>query len=241
MVNRVLQAALGHLFPQYCSLCRLPSGREAPLCRACEEDLLPNHHCCASCALPLPGTSSRPSLCGKCLGRPPAFDRVLAPWLYTEHMASLIQRWKFGGETRLTGLLADLWLATNGSPPPPDLLVPVPLHWRRLWRRGFNQSELLARHWLAVCPALATARLDHRLVRRARATSAQAGLNAAARRRNLRGAFTVNRACDKLRVAIVDDVLTTGATAEALAMALKAAGASRVEIWCIARTPSPGS
>ncbi|RLA51497.1 MAG: ComF family protein, partial [Gammaproteobacteria bacterium] len=121
---------------------------------------------------------------------------------------------------------------------PVDLLLPVPLHWRRLWQRGFNQSDLLCRQLRCAHPALTGAVLENRLVRRHRATAAQSGSNASQRARNLRGAFTARRPCDNLRIAIVDDVLTTGATASAVASVLQAAGASHIEVWCLARTPA---
>lgn len=230
---------LDGLFPHHCVLCGLRSQRPLPLCEPCRGELQANRSCCRRCALPLPDGAAR--LCGNCLRRPPPFDRVVAPWLYTEHMACLIQRWKFGRDQRLTPLLADLWLQRAVDPGPVDLMVPVPLHWRRLWRRGFNQSDLLGRQLRARCAALREAPIDHRRVRRRRATAAQSAMTAAQRSGNLAGAFTAHRPCDNLRVAIVDDVLTTGATAAAVADALTAAGASRIEIWCLARTAAPHS
>jgi ComF family protein len=155
-------------------------------------------------------------------------------------LAYLIQRWKYKGERRLTPLLATLWLQGSSSHEPVDLLVPVPLHWRRLWQRGFNQSELLCRQLRASSAMIASARFEPRAVRRLRATAAQSGMNSAQRASNLQDAFTACRPCDNLRVAIVDDVLTTGATATAMATALREAGAAHIEVWCVARTPAPG-
>jgi ComF family protein len=194
-----------------------------------------NSHHCDLCALPLPRGTPR---CGACLARPPPFARTLAPWLYEDYLAYIIGRWKYAGQRRLTPLLADLWLEAAGSDGRMDLLVPVPLHWRRRWQRGFNQSELLSRELLALGAANA---LAPTLVKRRRQTPAQQGLHADERRRNLRGAFTVSKPCDNLRLAVVDDVLTTGATASAVARALRDAGAGHVEIWCLARTPAPGN
>lgn len=141
----------------------------------------------------------------------------------------------------LTPLLASLWLQQAGDITPVDVLIPVPLHWRRQWQRGFNQAELLARQLCSSDDRVSDAILDHRSVRRHRATMAQSGTDARHRASNLRGAFTVFRRYDNLRVAIVDDVLTTGATAASLAVALRDAGARRVEAWCLARTPAPGN
>ena len=230
------------LFPNYCTLCGLRSHSPLPLCRACEGELQINRHCCYQCAIPLAvEATARLHLCGNCLRAGPPFDRVIAPLLVCVQLALLIHRWKYQGETRLTPLLADLWLSRAGPVATVDAIIPVPLHWRRLWRRGFNQSEMLARQLRNLHPQLASAGLHTRSVRRRRATAAQASIGATQRSANLRGAFTVNRPYANLHVAVVDDVLTTGATANAIAAALRRAGASRVEVWCLARTPAPGA
>jgi ComF family protein len=202
-----------------------------------------NHDACDRCAVPLPPRSDAQTTryCGQCLTSPPPFDRVVAPWLYGEYFAHLIHRWKFHHEVRLTALLASLWMQRTAIYSQVDLLVPVPLHWRKRWQRGFNQSELLAGRLLATCPELQSTQLARRMVKRNRATSAQTSMTAAHRANNLKGAFTVYRPCDNLRVAIVDDVLTTGATASAMAESLANAGASYIEVWCLARTPAPGN
>ena len=232
MVDSVGAALLAGLFPNYCVLCGLRSNRAVPLCPDCQGELQPNHSCCHRCALPLPrATDSRaPRLCGKCQHSPPPYHRVLAPWIYNEQLAYIIQRWKYRGERQLTPLLSSLWLQRVGHLAPVDLL----------WQRGFNQSDLLCRQLRCARPALAGVTLENRLVRRHRATTPQSGSNASQRARNLRGAFTARRPCDNLRIAIVDDVLTTGATASAVASVLHAAGASHIEVWCLARTPTPG-
>lgn len=243
MVNSALKALLNGLFPQYCTLCGLPAARALPLCLACEHDLQHNQYCCHRCAIPLPVASAQPAgaLCGKCLRAPPPFNRVVAPWLYCELLAHLIQLWKYHREQRLTPLLATLWLQANENMGEVDVLIPVPLHWRRLLSRGFNQADLLCRQLRAMSPAIHRAQLDHRSVRRNRATRAQSGSSAVQRHRNLKGAFTATRRYDNLRVAIVDDVFTTGATAAELAATLRSAGADHIEVWCLARTPAPDS
>jgi len=241
MVNSAYLSLMQGLFPQQCLLCGLPSHSPLPLCTGCKGDLRANKHCCSRCALPLPGSPAPPGapLCGHCLQQAPPFDRVIAPWLYDEMLAYLIHRWKFQREQRLTALLAQLWLCHDQSLGSIDLMVPVPLHWRRQWWRGFNQSQLLCRALRAACPELAALPIEARAISRKHATAAQSGMNARQRARNLQGAFTVHKPCDNLRVAVVDDVLTTGATAAALARELRKAGASHVEIWCLARTPAP--
>jgi ComF family protein len=248
MVNRISALAEG-LFPNYCVLCGLRSYRVLPLCFDCEADMQTNSLCCYRCAIPLPAAvglegepdQPAPRLCGGCLQSPPAFQRAIAPWLYCEQLGHIIHRWKYGRETRLTGLLAALWLQQSSTVKPVDLIIPVPLHWRRLCRRGFNQAELLCRALRATSPTLASAGFDNRSVRRQRSTEAQSGMDASARAANMRGAFTARGRYANLRIAIVDDVLTTGATCASLAGVLRQAGAGHVEVWCLARTPAPGT
>ena len=236
--GKCLVSALEALFPNYCYLCGLRSNQGLPLCVGCLSGLVVNDACCPRCALP--GRAGSTALCGQCLQAPPAFDRVIAPWLYGEQMAFLLHRWKFHGERRISALLAYLWLSQqHHNTAPPDLIVPVPLHWSKLWRRGFNQSQLLCMQLQVQCAAFREIKLDARLVQRHRATPSQSTLSAAARKFNLLGAFTARQRCDNLRVAIVDDVLTTGSTAAAMATTLRDAGACHIEIWCMARTPEP--
>ncbi len=224
---------------QSCLLCDLPADTAQPLCSDCERELpwLGPH--CRVCALPLPTDGL---VCAHCLRRAPSFQRVEAPWRYAFPLDALITRfkhqsaWPFG---RLLGaLLAEhLRHAYLEGLPRPDLLLPVPLARPRLRRRGFNQAALLAQ-WLTAALQLPV-RED--LLLRPRDTPAQQQLDAAARRRNLRQAFAIAdpAAIAGRRVAIVDDVLTTGATAEALSSLLRRAGAVRVDVYCLARTPAP--
>ncbi|MEZ5501742.1 MAG: ComF family protein [Halioglobus sp.] len=242
MVNNLPLELLEGLFPNHCALCGLRSHRRVPLCHDCEREMPLNSSHCKRCAIPLPvGTGKLTErLCGHCLEKPPPFERVIAPWLYGEYLAYLIQQWKYHGERRLTTLLAALWQQQAALDSAIDVLVPVPLHWRRRWQRGFNQSELLSRQLLANCTQLKNCKLGQRMVKRVRPTAAQSTMGARRRIVNLEDAFTVRQPCDNLRVAIVDDVFTTGATAVALARALSAAGAVYIEVWCLARTPAPG-
>jgi len=228
-------------YNQHCLLCDEPAEAELPLCSGCEVELpwLGAH--CTVCALPLPAANL---VCGACQARPPAFARVEAPWRYAFPIDSLIARFKHQARWPLGRLLGELLArhlqhAFAEGLPRPDALLPVPLAERRLRRRGFNQAEMLA-SWLAGPLGL---QVDGQLLRRSHDTPAQQGLDAAARRRNLRGAFALSdpRALAGRHLALVDDVLTTGATAEALARLLRDAGAARVDVYCLARTPAPGA
>jgi ComF family protein len=179
---------------------------------------------------------------------------VIAPWLYDEPMAHLIGQWKYHRKHWLTPLLAELWIRhyqtaaavgrTNEAVSvnaDVDVMVPVPIAPMRLLSRGFNQASLLATEIQRRLPQTRKPPVDATLLRRAGFAGAQVGLGARARRANTDHAFTVTKPCDNLRVAVVDDVVTTAATASAIATALKRRGAGQVEIWCLARTPLPGS
>ncbi len=211
-----------------------------PLCSSCEADLPWLDGRCTVCAVPLP---SRGLVCGECLKRPPSYDHVEVPWRFAFPVDALITRfkhqarWPYG---RLLGerLAHHLEHAFADGLPRPDLLLPVPLARRRLRQRGFNQAQMLA-DWLSRPLGIAT---DARVLDRVLDTPAQQQLDAATRRRNLRQAFAISTAADVKgrHLALVDDVLTTGATAEALARLLKRAGTERVDVYCLARTPKPG-
>lgn len=165
----------------------------------------------------------------------PAFDRCLGMLCYQGRVPWLVQQLKYGQQLKMAALLGDM-LATfvtarRFGEAPPQALLPVPLHAGRLRRRGFNQAlELarpLARRWRV--PLLTDC------VRRVQATPSQTGLSAAQRRRNLRGAFVVDRPPEARHIALIDDVVTTGSTAAELARVLKKAGVERVEVYCVAR------
>lgn len=226
---------------QPCLLCEQRTTAEHPLCSDCETELpwLGPH--CQTCAIPLPASGLT---CGACLRRPPSFERVEVPWRYAFPIDSLITRFKHQARWPLGRLLGDLLAqhlshAFDEGLPRPDYLLPVPLAKQRLRQRGFNQAEMLA-DWLSKTLALPVA--SHWLLRPLD-TPAQQGLNAATRKRNLRKAFTV-LPCATIKgkhLALIDDVLTTGATAEAIARILLKAGATRVDVYCLARTPKPYS
>ncbi|WP_338583551.1 ComF family protein [Pseudomonas sp. MAG733B] len=225
---------------QHCLLCDEAADGSTPICMACETDLpwLGDH--CECCALPLPAAGLT---CGQCLNQPPAFERVIAPWTYSFPVDSLITRFKHSAKWPFGHLLAELLTQAllhrfDDDLPRPELLVPVPLGNRRLRQRGFNQAAMLAR-WISAGLDIPC---DERLLLRIQDTDAQQDLNAEARKKNLRNAFalTPKTSLKGRHLALVDDVLTTGATAQALARLLMDAGAARVDVYCLARTPKPG-
>lgn len=224
----------------YCLLCSLQTQQGRPICPDCELDLpwLGAH--CRICALPLPVAGQ---ICGECLRKPPAFDRVEAAWRFRFPVDSLITQFKHQSRWPHGHLLAELLAvhlhhAFADELPRPDYLLPVPLARKRLQQRGFNQAGMLA-DWLGKALELP---VKHDWLQRPLETTAQQQLDAAARKRNLRQAFHLaNESAVKGRqIAVIDDVLTTGATAEAIARLLRKAGAARVDIYCLARTPRPG-
>ncbi|CAD5106595.1 ComF family protein [Zestomonas carbonaria] len=225
---------------QFCLLCDEPADGAQPLCHPCELELPWLDAQCRVCALPLPVAGQ---VCGACLKRPPTYARVIAPWRYDFPLDSLVTRFKHQGKWPLGRLLAErlaehLRQAFAHGLPRPHALLPVPLANVRLRQRGFNQAALLAR-WVGKELRLP---VDERTLLRTQDTPAQQGLDAAARRRNLRHAFVLAPSAEVRgrHLALLDDVLTTGATAEALARLLLRAGAARVDVYCLARTPKPG-
>jgi ComF family protein len=233
-----LSRSLTALFPGRCRLCGTGTGTDAGtttgagLCQPCHREAPWLANVCACCSLPL-SASHDDSLCGRCQKQAPVFDATTALFHYRPPVDYLIKRLKFSGELAIGPLLSGLLANRLASRDVilPELLIPVPLHRSRLQERGFNQATELAR---AIAHRLEI-NTTHRLCRRNRKTQPQSLLSHNARRLNLRNAFTVSS--DKLpnHVAIIDDVMTTGHTANELSRALKIAGAKKVEVWVIAR------
>ncbi|KRF02176.1 competence protein ComF [Frateuria sp. Soil773] len=221
------------LLPLRCLLCQAPGADGTDLCAACAAELPRNPRCCARCALPLPAPAA---LCGQCQRRPPPWDAAWAPFRYGWPLDRLEARYKFGRDLAAGRALAEAWRREPRPLALPSLIVPVPLHPRRLRERGFNQALELGR---PLARSLAVP-LRHDLLRRRRATAAQTELDAAGRRRNVRGAFEADADVRwPAHVAILDDVMTTGATLSECARVLKGAGVARVDAWALARAPSP--
>jgi ComF family protein len=235
-------ARLGHvLCPPRCLVCREPGAAQRDLCRDCMGALPWNQSACGRCAIPLPAMASGHedadgggAVCGACLQRPPPLDAVHAAFVYAFPLDRLLPRFKFHRDLAAGRLLAQGMADAFRELPPPDALVPVPLHRARLRTRGYDQALELAKP-LAQTLGIP---LHERALSRIRHTSAQSELDARGRRRNVRGAFAVDaRAALPAHVVLVDDVMTTGATLHAAAVALRRAGVARVDAWVCARVP----
>ena len=233
--HRALRAVAFAVLPPHCLLCGRDGATQRDLCDACAADLVHNATSCARCALPL---SNAAALCGDCLRHPPPFDAAFVPFVYASPLDRLLMRLKFGRSLAAGRVLAELWCARwSVAPPPlPQALIPVPLHAQRLRERGYNQALELARPLARRFGVpLATDALL-----RVRATAPQSELDAKARRRNLRAAFAATpHARLPPHVALLDDVMTTGATVRAAAASLRRAGVQRIDVWACARAPLP--
>ena len=226
------RGAADALLAQSCALCGADCGAD-PACAACVADLPVMPPACPRCALPSAGAQA----CGACLRRPPAFDASHAAWHYDFPVDRLVGAFKYQARLPLARLFARglACLPAVRQGPPPDLLLPMPLHASRLASRGYNQAMELARE----LSRLTGWRVDPHLAARTRATTAQTTLRFDARAANVRGAFRCERRLDGMHVAVLDDVMTTGATLGELARTLKAAGAASVSNWVIARAYAP--
>ena len=245
---RALLALLADaVFPLVCLVCGLelrgPAARGGPLCKGCRTSAAPPPApLCPACGVPLvTSPATAPSVCWTCRLHPPAFASARGAALYDPDdvpsaLVTAVQAFKYRAARSLAEPLASLII--DRLPVPRDaVLVPVPLHPARLRQRRYNQSALLAR---AVARRNGLPLLLRGLVRRL-PTPPQAALGAAQRRANLAGAFVVPKpvAVAGRHVVLVDDVITTGATADACARALLEAGARRIDAYAVGRTPRP--
>lgn len=225
------------LLPLRCLLCGAPGHGGMDLCADCAAEMPRNRNCCARCALPL---ATAATLCGECQQHAPPWDAAWAPFRYGWPLDRLETRYKFAGDLAAGRVLATLWEREPALPSwaLPQALLPVPLHRRRLRRRGFNQALELAKPLAQAFGLPLYAQALHRL----RATQAQSELDAASRRRNVRHAFAVAPGVRLPgHVAVVDDVMTTGATLAECARVLRQSGVERVDVWALARAPLPGT
>jgi ComF family protein len=178
---------------------------------------------------------TKPLYCGECLKKPPDYDTTIAPLIYQDAVVSLITRLKFyhnfAAARLFAELIADRAIARYSISERPKVLIPVPLHTKRLRLRGYNQATLLANH----LAKLTKIPVNRHFCRRIHHTLPQSKTSADLRHSNLLGAFAIGKASEAEHVALIDDVMTTGATVGTLSQVLKAQGVKRVSVWCIAR------
>jgi ComF family protein len=233
----VLRAALDAVLPPLCASCRAPLADAGGLCPACwarTPFIAPPY--CERLGIPFVNDPGPGVLSLEAIADPPAYGRARAAARYDDVARDLVHRLKYGDRLDLATAMGR-WMARAGHEllDDADALVPVPLHWRRLWGRRFNQSTALAK---AAASARGIPVLTAALKRR-RATAQQVGLSRSARTVNVQGAFIVTQqgkaAVSDKRLVLVDDVLTSGATVDACARALLRAGARHVDVLVFAR------
>ena len=221
------------LLPGACTLCAEAPAKEGDFCTGCERALPGLGACCPRCAVPLDGLQDEVTLpCGQCQQHPPRYLSVHAPFRYAPPIDRLVQGAKYSGRLDWLAVLGRR-LADHVRPRASavDAVVPVPLHRLRLRERGYNQSLELARLTVDRLGLPLTLGLE-----RTRPTPPQASLPRAQRSQNVRGAFAANGEFSNLRLALIDDVMTSGATVGAATRCLLDAGAASVEVWVVART-----
>jgi ComF family protein len=222
--------------PARCWLCQMPlTIASHGLCSCCTRVLIRPHYRCPRCGLP---ARTSPSICGRCVAKPPPWQHMVAVGDYQHPLSTLVHQFKFSGGVALASPLARLMLLNvltarrERALPRPDLIVSVPLALRRQWRRGFNQSALLAE------PLAGWLGCDHppAALRRLRAAPLQHHLSARRRAANLKNAFQLEFPVAGRHIAIVDDVVTTGSTVGEIARLLTRHGAAATQVWCLCRT-----
>ncbi|EJO2022844.1 ComF family protein [Vibrio parahaemolyticus] len=240
MLSHHWQNIMHRVLSSQCGLCRFPIQATAQpnalrWCDHCYQYLTPVKRC-QRCGLSLKAEEANiESICGECLSEPPPWQRLFTLGDYDFPLSREVQRFKDHGQTWYVRALTQL-LAQRISTPAP-LITTVPLHWQRYLYRGFNQSDILARHLAGHL----NVRFDNHVFRRVKHAQSQRGYKKSSREQNLKGAFTLNQPPKYNHVAIVDDVVTTGSTVRQLCHLLLEVGVETVDIYCICRTPAPGA
>lgn len=235
MINQFLHLIFNSVFPNHCLLCNKKSNTGKDICDRCWIDLPWLLSCCYQCAKPINIAHNEPLYCGDCLKDPPPFDATIAPLQYQREIISLITKMKFYDNLSATRFFAELItekiMAQASFNEFPELLIPVPLHPKRLRQRGYNQATLIAKHVSKLTQIPTT----YKLCKRIRYTTAQSKTSAEFRRSNMVKAFELKQPIQARHVAIIDDVMTTGATVGSLSHLLKENGVEKISIWCAAR------
>ncbi len=244
---------LSSYLPSCCPICRLPQ-QGSLFCSYCHSTLVETGICCFQCAEALPQAIINPSSdqdalapvkfhCGHCQSSPPWFDQVIANLSYAPPLSELIQSYKFSNNLFLLPCLSDSLLqqivqAVSHGYQLPDVIIAVPLHPKKQRKRGYNQSQLLAN---SIANSLQIPFINNAVMKR-RQTDEQATLNRKKRQINMQNAFMVTNGLHLEhkpieKVAIVDDVITSGSTCNEISRILKQSGITFVDIWCVAKTP----
>jgi len=231
MVYNYLKKLQSRLFLP-CIICQDKSHADIQLCQNCIDDLPKIQKQCGCCALPI---QEPHEYCGKCLSQSYSFTKIQSPFLYQGQIKNLLSQFKFHGKLVEGRILAQLLCEyiLNIKDSKPDLLIPAPLHYKKLRERKFNQSAEIAGY----LSKQLNIPWDSHSLKKIKTTKSQNSLNRKQRLSNVKGCFTFNKRQDYQHIAIIDDVVTTGATAEAMAKAIKKKGINNIEIWAIARTP----
>jgi ComF family protein len=231
--RRLYQGAIELLYPARCLICGQPGrGGDAHFCAMCDGGLRDGALRCPQCATTVGPHSLREDTCAACRREAPPFARAFCLGSYRGSLKVAVLRMKNASGEGIAELLGRRWAKTHAlGEPPIDAIVPLPLHWWKQWRRGYNQSAAVARgiatsHRLPIRP---------RWLRCIRRTAPQKSLNSTARRINVQGAFRASPFVSGRHILLIDDVMTTGATAEEAARALRRAGAGRVTVAILAR------
>ncbi len=234
-VKRIGGWMLDFALPPRCAGCGTIVGELHSFCPDCWKKIeFLGESGCRTCGLPLEATEAE--LCGSCLARPPRVDRTRAAVAYDDVTRTLPIRLKYGRKIALARTMARFMAPLLPRPSDDQLIVPVPLHRSRLWARGFNQAAMIAREMARRSGITDSPFVLHRT----RRTPSLRGMTGSQRRRAVSGVFAANRSLvEGKTIILIDDVLTTGSTAESCARALKRAGAARVELISWARVVRP--
>lgn len=215
------------VLPINCRLCGICSD-DQPLCRDCASELPQIGPACPRCALPTPHYQ----LCGQCLSQPPEQHSSISIYQYKDPVDRLIVDLKFNDKLYLTQFFAERMAEVIKDKPLPELLIPIPLHPNKLKQRGYNQSYELAK----ALSELLLIPCSNNFLERVIDTKPQSSMPYKERKKNIQHAFQSTASSTFKHIALIDDVLTTGHTANAAAKTLRLAGVSRIEVWTIART-----
>ncbi|MBT3359269.1 MAG: ComF family protein [Rhodospirillales bacterium] len=240
-LHRLVTPVLDTLLPHSCLACGTLVDAAGVLCPTCWEGIeLIGPPCCDACGLPFEYEVGHGAVCGACAKYRPPFGRARAPMLYSAASRKLVLSFKHGDRTYAAPAYAG-WMVRAGADliAGADLLVPVPLHWTRLFARRYNQAALLA-HEIGKLSGLS---VDATTLVRRRRTPSQGAMGRSARRRNVAGAFSISKRhtakINGRKVLLIDDVMTTGATVSMCTKALLRAGAVSVDVLTLARVPAP--